>query len=58
MDEHSTRYDLLVSNDRRVKRSAHAKFRRLKGYKEISQLVSALADYGIKKGLARKEKNA
>jgi transposase-like protein len=37
---------------------AETKFRRLKGYKEISQLVSALADYGIKKGLARKERTA
>jgi hypothetical protein len=37
---------------------AETKFRRLKGYKEISQLVSALADYGIKKGLAQKERTA
>jgi len=38
-------------------RLVESKFRNLKGYK-ISQLVSALADYGIKNGLARKEKIA
>jgi len=37
---------------------AESKFRNLKGYKEISQLVSAMANYGIKNGLARKEKIA
>ena len=29
---------------------AESKFRRLKGYREIPKLVTALADYGIKKG--------
>ena len=37
---------------------AESKFRRLKGYREISKLVSALADHGIKKGLAVKAKTA
>jgi len=34
---------------------AESKFRRLKGYKEIPKLVTALADHGIKKRLASKE---
>lgn len=37
---------------------AESKFRRLKGYREIPKLVTALADYGIKKGLAIKAKTA
>ena len=37
---------------------AESKFRRLKGYREISKLVSALDDYGIKKGLAVKARTA
>jgi putative transposase len=37
---------------------AESKFRRLKGYREIPKLVTALADYGIKKGLAVKAKTA
>jgi transposase-like protein len=37
---------------------AESKFRRLKGYREIPKLLTALADYGIKKKLARKEKTA
>ena len=37
---------------------AESKFRRLRGYREIPQLLNALADHGIKKGLARKEKTA
>src|SRR5258708_32486545 len=37
---------------------AESKFRRLKGYREISKLGSALADHGIKKGLAVKAKPA
>jgi len=37
---------------------AESKFRRLKGYREISKLVSALADHGIKKGLAVQAKTA
>jgi putative transposase len=31
---------------------AESKFRRLKGYRAIPKLVTALADHGIKKGLA------
>jgi len=37
---------------------AETKFRRLKGYREISKLVTALADHGTKKGLAVKTKTA
>lgn len=37
---------------------AETKFRRLKGYREISKLVTALADYGIKKGVAIQAKTA
>ena len=37
---------------------AESKFRRLKGYREIPKLVTALAEYGIKKGLAIKAKTA
>ena len=37
---------------------AESKFRRLKGYREIPQLVTALADHGIKKGLAVKARTA
>ena len=37
---------------------AESKFLRLKGYREISKLVSALADYGIKKGLAVKARTS
>jgi putative transposase len=37
---------------------AETKFRRLKGYREISKLVTALADYGIKKKVAIKAKTA
>jgi putative transposase len=37
---------------------AESKFRRLKGYREMPKLVTALADYGIKKGLAAKAKSA
>lgn len=37
---------------------AESKFRRLRGYREIPQLLNTLADHGIKKGLARKEKTA
>jgi transposase-like protein len=37
---------------------AETKFRRLKGYREISELVTALADWGTKKGLAVKAKTA
>jgi len=37
---------------------AESKFRRLKGYREISQLVAALDDYAIKKGLALQAKTA
>jgi len=37
---------------------AESKFRRLKGYREIPQLLTALADLHIKKGLAAKSKTA
>jgi hypothetical protein len=37
---------------------AESKFRRLKDYWELPKLVDALADYGIKKGLAVKAKTA
>ena len=37
---------------------AETKFRRLKGYKEIPQLVTALADHGIKRRLASKARPA
>lgn len=37
---------------------AESKFRRLKGYREIPKLVTALVDYGTKKGLAVKAKTA
>ena len=37
---------------------AETKFRRLKGYREIPKLSTALADYQIKKGLAAKAKTA
>jgi putative transposase len=37
---------------------AETKFRRLKGYREIPKLVTALSDYGNKKGLAIEAKTA
>jgi transposase-like protein len=37
---------------------AESKFRRVKGYKEIPQLLSALANHGIKKGVASAAKTA
>jgi transposase-like protein len=37
---------------------AETKFRRVKGYKEIPQLIAALADHGTKKALASKAKTA
>jgi putative transposase len=37
---------------------AESKFRRLKGYREIPQLLAMLSDQGIKKGLAVKAKTA
>ena len=37
---------------------AESKFRRVRGYKEISALLAALADHGIKKGLAMKARTA
>jgi transposase-like protein len=37
---------------------AESKFRRVKGYKEIPQLLSALANHGIKKGVASAAKSA
>ena len=37
---------------------AESKFRRVKGYKEISQLLSALANHGMKKGVASAAKTA
>jgi transposase-like protein len=37
---------------------AESKFRRVKGYREIPQLLSALADHGIKKGVASAAKSA
>ena len=37
---------------------AESKFRRIKGYREIPQLLSALADHGLKKGVASAAKSA
>jgi len=37
---------------------AESKFRRVKGYREIPQLLSALADHGLKKGVASAAKSA
>lgn len=37
---------------------AETKFRRVKGYKEIPQLIAAVADHGTKKALASKAKTA
>ena len=37
---------------------AESKFRRVKGYREIPQLLSALANHGIKKGVASAAKSA
>lgn len=37
---------------------AESKFRRLRGYREIPQLLTALATHGIKKGVAAKAKTA
>lgn len=37
---------------------AESKFRRLRGYREVPQLLTALADYGVKKGLVVRAKTA
>jgi putative transposase len=37
---------------------AESKFRRVKGYRELPQLLSALADHGLKKGVASAAKSA